>query len=74
MDARRRQAVTLEQSLHLSQHIFTTSIATAAKDAQRMTCIASHKDMVLKTAFQLGDPISNALHDDHQFFRAGARL
>ena len=30
--------------------------------------LASRKDWVLSLAFPLGDPISNALHDDHRFF------
>lgn len=42
--------------------------AKAARNIDRIHLLASHDDMVLKLAFPIGDPISNVLHDDHDFF------
>lgn len=42
--------------------------AMAAKNIDRIYVLASHDDVVLKLAFPVGDPISNVLHDDHDFF------
>jgi pimeloyl-ACP methyl ester carboxylesterase len=42
--------------------------ATAARNIDRIYVLASHDDTVLKLAFPVGDPISNVLHDDHDFF------
>jgi pimeloyl-ACP methyl ester carboxylesterase len=42
--------------------------ANAAANIDQISVLASHEDEVLRLAFPLGDPISNLLHDDHDFF------
>ncbi|WP_407193244.1 hypothetical protein [Bradyrhizobium sp. STM 3566] len=41
-----------------------------AKNSEHISLLASHKDLVLKLAFPIGDPLSNLLHDDHMPFRS----
>jgi hypothetical protein len=52
----------------INRDCLETEYASAAKNAQSIGVLASHKDWVLSRAFPLGDPISNILHDDHRFF------
>jgi hypothetical protein len=52
----------------INRDCLETEYAAAASNAQSIGVLASQKDWVLRIAFPLGDPISNALHDDHRFF------
>jgi hypothetical protein len=52
----------------INRDCLETEYAAAAGNAQSIGVLASQKDWVLRIAFPLGDPISNALHDDHRFF------
>jgi hypothetical protein len=52
----------------INRDCLSTEYASSAKNADAIRILASHKDVVLAVAFQIGDPISNVLHDDHQFF------
>jgi len=42
----------------------------ASLNASRITVLASRKDLVLKVAFAVGDPLADLLHDDHTPFQA----
>jgi hypothetical protein len=42
--------------------------ARATANSAAVSILASHKDYVLKVAFQIGDPIADLLHDDHTPF------
>lgn len=42
--------------------------AAATANATAISILASHRDLVLKVAFRIGDPIANLLHEDHAFF------
>lgn len=52
----------------INQDCLTTEYAAAAANAEAVSVLASHSDLVLKVAFRIGDPISDALHDDHGAF------
>jgi esterase/lipase superfamily enzyme len=53
----------------INRDCLTTEYAAAARKSSAISLLASHNDAVLKIAFQVGDPISNILHDDHRFFQ-----
>ncbi|MBY3544800.1 alpha/beta hydrolase [Rhizobium laguerreae] len=47
----------------------TTQYAGAFANSSIISVLASHKDLVLKLAFPIGDPIADLLHSDHAPFR-----
>jgi hypothetical protein len=53
----------------INRDCLTTQYAAAAKNSEHISLLASHKDLVLKLAFPIGDPLSNLLHDDHTPFQ-----
>jgi Alpha/beta hydrolase of unknown function (DUF900) len=54
----------------INRDCLDTQYAPAAANSSAISILASHGDYVLKYAYRIGDPISNLLHDDHQFFEA----
>jgi hypothetical protein len=52
----------------INQDCLQTEYAQAAANASQVSILASHKDLVLKIAFRIGDPIADLLHDDHRQF------
>ena len=52
----------------INQDCLATEYAAAAQNAATISILASHKDMVLKLAFPIGDPIADFLHADHTLF------
>jgi alpha/beta hydrolase family protein DUF900 len=52
----------------INQDCLATEYAAAAQNAAAISILASHKDMVLKLAFPIGDPIADLLHSDHTLF------
>jgi hypothetical protein len=53
----------------INRDCLTAEYASAAGKSSAISLLASHNDWVLKIAFQIGDPISNILRNDHRFFR-----
>jgi len=64
----RRARVVCLTAAAINQDCLQTEYAAAAANADSISILASHEDWVLKIAFQAGDPIADALHDDHAFF------
>jgi hypothetical protein len=52
----------------VNRDCLTSEYAAAARNAERISALASHKDDVLKIAFSIGDPFAVLLHDDHTPF------
>jgi hypothetical protein len=52
----------------INRDCLVAEYAPAAANVDQICVLASHEDEVLRLAFPLGDPISNLLHDDHDFF------
>jgi hypothetical protein len=52
----------------INQDCLATEYALATDHASAISILSSHEDWVLKVAFQIGDPISILLHDDHSPF------
>jgi hypothetical protein len=49
----------------INQSCLVQEYASAARNAVRLSVLASKGDNVLKLAFPLGDPFADLLHDDH---------
>jgi hypothetical protein len=49
----------------VNRDCLTTEYATAAKNCEKISILASREDTVLKLAFPVGDPLSVLLHADH---------
>ncbi|HEY1384662.1 MAG TPA: alpha/beta hydrolase [Dongiaceae bacterium] len=54
----------------INRDCLATEYAAAARNSDSISVLASHEDRVLQVAFPVGDPISNVLHRDHEYFRA----
>jgi hypothetical protein len=54
----------------INRDCLVTEYAASAANAAAIAVLASHKDLVLKVAFQIGDPIADLLHEDHTPFEA----
>jgi hypothetical protein len=52
----------------INRDCLDTEYAGAAANASAIAILASRKDLVLKVAFQVGDPIADLLHEDHTLF------
>jgi hypothetical protein len=52
----------------INQDCLAAEYSSAAANASAISILSSHEDQVLKIAFQVGDPISDLLHDDHTAF------
>jgi pimeloyl-ACP methyl ester carboxylesterase len=52
----------------INRDCLVTEYARAAANIDHICVLASHEDEVLRLAYPIGDPISNILHDDHEFF------
>jgi hypothetical protein len=64
----RRARVVCLAAAAINRDCLETEYAAAASNADSISILASHEDWVLKVAFQIGDPISDLLHDDHTLF------
>lgn len=53
----------------INRDSLTAQYQGATSNATTIALLASHGDMVLKFAFAIGDPISEALYDDHRAFQ-----
>jgi hypothetical protein len=53
----------------INRNCLETEYAAAAANSAAISLLASHKDLVLKVAFEIGDPIADLLHDDHAAFQ-----
>lgn len=53
----------------INRDCLTDAYARAAENADVIATLASRRDLVLKVAFQIGDPIADLLHDDHRAFQ-----
>jgi Alpha/beta hydrolase of unknown function (DUF900) len=53
----------------INRDCLATEYWTAAQNAAVISILASREDWVLKVAFQIGDPIADALQDDHAPFQ-----
>jgi alpha/beta hydrolase family protein DUF900 len=52
----------------INRDCLATEYAAAAANSAAISILASRQDLVLKVAFRIGDPIADALHDDHALF------
>ena len=52
----------------INMDCLTTEYAGSTGNASQINLLASKKDLVLKVAFRIGDPISDLLNDDHRQF------
>lgn len=52
----------------INNDCLTTEYAGAFKNSAIVSVLASRRDLVLKLAFPIGDPIADLLHGDHKFF------
>ncbi|MGH6738225.1 MAG: alpha/beta hydrolase [Bradyrhizobium sp.] len=64
----RRARVVCLTAAAINRDCLETEYSAAAANADSVSILASHEDWVLKIAFQAGDPIADALHDDHTLF------
>ena len=53
----------------VNRDCLTGEYDAARQNSVRMGVLASHSDWVLRLAFRIADPISDALHDDHNPFQ-----
>ncbi len=53
----------------INRDCLESEYARAAANSSAISILASHNDWVLKVAFQVGDPISDLLHEDHTPFQ-----
>jgi hypothetical protein len=53
----------------INRDALTAEYATAAKNCEKISILASREDNVLKLAFPVGDPLSLLLHADHAPFQ-----
>ncbi|MBX4967827.1 alpha/beta hydrolase [Rhizobium binae] len=53
----------------INSDCLTAQYAGAFANSAIVSVLASHKDLVLKLAFPIGDPIADLLHSDHAPFR-----
>lgn len=53
----------------INRDCLATEYWTAAQNAAQISILASREDWVLKVAFQIGDPVADAMHDDHTAFQ-----
>jgi hypothetical protein len=53
----------------INRDCLSTEYAASTATSDAISVLASHKDLVLKVAFALGDPIADLLHDDHTPFQ-----
>jgi esterase/lipase superfamily enzyme len=53
----------------INRDCLLTEYAPAAANASTISVLASHADLVLKVAYQIGDPFSDLLHADHAAFQ-----
>ena len=52
----------------INRDCLANEYANAAANAHAIAILASRKDLVLKLAFPVGDPIADVLHEDHALF------
>jgi len=52
----------------INRDCLATEYTAAAANSAAIAILASRRDLVLKVAFRIGDPIADALHDDHALF------
>lgn len=52
----------------INRDCLETEYAGATANASAISILASRKDLVLKLAFPIGDPIADLLHEDHTMF------
>jgi hypothetical protein len=64
---RRARSVCLTAAA-INRDCLVTEYAAAARNADAISILSSHNDMVLKLAFSVGDPIADLLHADHALF------
>lgn len=64
---RKAQSVCLTAAA-INRDCLVTEYSNAAGNAERISILASRKDLVLKVAFSVADPLSDLLHDDHTPF------
>jgi len=65
---RKAQSVCLAAAA-INRDCLSSEYATAAKNSERISLLASREDYVLKIAFSIGDPFADLLHDDHTPFQ-----
>jgi hypothetical protein len=64
---RKAQSVCLTAAA-INQDCLVTEYSDAAGNSERISILASRRDLVLKLAFSVGDPFADLLHDDHTPF------
>ncbi len=52
----------------INRDCLVSEYADAAMNSERISILASRRDLVLKVAFTVGDPLADLLHDDHTPF------
>ena len=53
----------------VNRDCLSTEYAQSKDNAEAISILASHNDWVLSVAFRIGDPISDFLHHDHEYFQ-----
>jgi hypothetical protein len=66
--ARKAQSVCLTAGA-INRDCLLAEYASAARNCEQISVLASREDWVLKVAFTVGDPFADLLHDDHTPFQ-----
>ncbi|HEY6257239.1 MAG TPA: alpha/beta hydrolase [Xanthobacteraceae bacterium] len=71
--ARKARSVCLTAAA-INQDCLVTEYSDAARNAERISILASRRDLVLKLAYSIGDPFAELLHSDHTPFEIALGL